>query len=94
MAYVQNHRGRISAGLTPAQARALGLLFNGGVLVAHGRHAYLIGREVFKGGTIQSLLRRGFVNRPRDMFSTDADAGRITATGRHALNWRERRVAA
>ena len=94
MALLQNHHGHVSAHLSPAQTRALRCLCDGGVLVSHGRHVCLIGREAFKTGTVQSLLRRGFVARPRDLFTTDAGAGMITDIGRHALDWRERRATA
>lgn len=90
----RNGPGHVSANLTPAQARALRLLSEGDVLVSHDRHACLIGSELFRTPTVQSLLRRGFVTRPRDLFQTDAGAGRITDSGRHVLDWRAQRAAA
>ncbi len=94
MRFSRNDLDHVSVNLTRAQERALRLLSNGGVLVSRGRHACLIGHEAFKTATVQSLVRRGFVARPRDLFATDADAGKITDMGRHALGWRERRAAA
>ena len=82
------------ANLTQAQARALRLLSNDGVLIAHGCGVFSIGREFFETKTAQALIARGFMIRPRDLFETGEDAGQITELVRAALDWRERRAAA
>ena len=94
MAFSKDNPGRSLAELTPAMARALRCLHDGGVLVAHGCDIYSIGRELFGTPTAQTLIGRGFVTRPQDLFQPGADAGRITDIGRTALDWHGRRVAA
>lgn len=62
-------------------------LRGGGELVAQGAGVFTVDHEFYKTRTVEHLIKAGFVSRPRDLFATAAEGGRITDIGLTALDW-------